>query len=222
MKMTSEQLLMEGMRRIGIANIKVDLFLLYADLLSRWGERVNLSSLLSDRDIIIKHMIDSLTVAEFIPQGSRVLDIGTGAGFPGIPLYINDPSLEVTLLESAGKKVAFLKEVKRSLGLRGIRVYRSRAEKVSREMRGTFDRVTFRALGSMDTIMTLGTPYLDIGGNMVIMKGPRGIEEWEDYAGRNSEDIELLCIKQMELPFSGDRRVVILAKPTFRRMETEN
>ena len=219
--MTSEQLLKEGARRIGITDINTDSFLSYAALLRRWGQRVNLSSLLSEREIIIKHMIDSLTVAEFVPPGSRVLDIGTGAGFPGIPLYINDPSLEVTLVESAGKKVAFLKEVKRSLGLSGVSVHNSRAEEVNAEMRGGFDRVTFRAVGSMDTVVALGSPYLDIGGNIVIMKGPRGIEEWEDYTCRNSEEMELLSAKHMELPFSGDKRVIIAARPVSRRMETE-
>ena len=88
--MTNEQLLREGARQIGITDLSADLFLSYADLLRSWGKRVNLTSVLTDREIIIKHLVDSLTVAEFMPPGSRVLDIGTGAGFPGIPLSIYD------------------------------------------------------------------------------------------------------------------------------------
>ncbi len=218
--MTNERLLREGAEQIGIKNIRADVFLCYVDLLRKWGKRINLSSVLTDREIIIKHMIDSLTVAEFMPPGSRVIDIGTGAGFPGIPLSIHDPSLEVTLLESVGKKVAFLKDAKRSLGLSGIDIRHGRAEEIDREGRGGFDRVVFRALGSIDTVVALGTPYLDIGGEMVIMKGPRGKKEWEDYANRYPEYLELLLTKELELPFSGEKRVIIVAKPISRQMET--
>lgn len=219
--MTNEQLLREGAQRIGLENLRTDLFLSYIDLLRKWGKRINLSSVLSDREIIIKHLIDSLTVAEFIPPASRVLDIGTGAGLPGIPLYIYDASLSVTLVESVGKKVAFLKEVKRSLGLSGIDIHNARAEELSDDMRGRFDRVTSRAVGSVNTVVTLGTPYLDIGGQMVIMKGPRGKKEWEDYANRYPEDMELLFTKELKLPFSGETRVIIVAKPMYRPMETK-
>ena len=217
--MTNERLLVEGAEQVGIENIRTDLFLSYVDLLRKWGRRINLSSVLTDREIIIKHLIDSLTVAEFMPPGSRVIDIGTGAGFPGIPLSIHDPSLKVTLLESVGKKVAFLKDAKRSLGLSGINIHHGRAEEADIGMRGAFQRVASRALGSIGTVVALGTPYLDIGGEMVIMKGPRGKKEWEDYASRYPEDMELLFTKELELPFSGEKRVIIVAKPVSRRME---
>ena len=219
--MTNERLLIEGADQIGIKNIRTDLFLSYVDLLRKWGSRINLSSVLTDREIIIKHLIDSLTVAEFMPPDSRVIDIGTGAGLPGIPLSIYDPSLKVTLLESVGKKVAFLRDVKRSLGLNGIDIHHGRAEEVDRGMRGGFDRVTFRALGNVGTVVALGTPYLDIGGEMVIMKGPRGKKEWEDYANRYPENMELLFTRELELPFSGEKRVIIVAKPISQQMETE-
>ena len=219
--MTNERLLREGAERIGIENVRTGLFLSYVGLLRRWGRRINLSSVLTEQEIIIKHLIDSLTVAEFMPPGSRVIDIGTGAGFPGIPLSICDPSLKVTLLESVGKKVAFLKDAKRSLGLSGIDIHHGRAEEAGRGMRGSFDRVTFRAVGSVDTVAALGSPYLDIGGEMVIMKGPRGKNEWEDYSNRHPEDMELLLTRELELPFSGEKRVIIVARPVSRRMETE-
>ncbi len=173
--MTDERLLREGAEQIGIKSVRTDTFLSYVDLLRKWGGRINLSSVLADREIIIKHLIDSLTVAEFMPPGSRVIDIGTGAGFPGIPLSIHDPSLEVTLLESVGKKIAFLKDAKRSLGLKGINIHHGRAEEVDETMNGSFDRVTFRAVGSISTLVALGIPYLDIGGEMV-----RG-ERWSPF-----------------------------------------
>ena len=219
--MTNERLLREGAERIGIGNIRTDLFLSYVDLLRRWGRRINLSSVLTAREIIIKHLIDSLTVAEFMPSGSRVLDIGTGAGLPGIPLSIHDPSLKVTLLESVGKKVAFLKDAKRTLGLAGIDIRHGRAGETDGGMKGGFDRVTFRALGSVGTVAALGAPYLDIGGEMVIMKGPGGEREWEDYENRYPGNMELLLTKKLELPFSGEKRVIIVARPLSGRTERE-
>ena len=219
--MTNEQLLREGAKRIGIKDLRTDLFLSYVDLLRKWGKRMNLTSLLTDREIIIKHLIDSLTVAEFMPPGSRVLDIGTGAGFPGIPLSIYDSSLRVTLVESVGKKVAFLKHAKRSLGLSSVDIHHARAEDLTKRMSRCFDRVTYRAVGSMDTVIALGAPYLDIEGEMVIMKGSRGKDEWEDYANRYPEDMELLFTKELKLPFSGETRVIIVTKPVYRPMETK-
>ena len=219
--MTNEQLLREGGRRIGIKDLRTDPFLSYVDLLRKWGKRVNLTSVLTDREIIIKHLIDSLTVAEFMPPGSRVLDIGTGAGFPGIPLSIYDSSLRLTLIESVGKKVAFLKHAKRSLGLSNVDIRQARAEELTGSMSGRFDRVTSRAVGSIDTVITLAAPYLDIEGKVVIMKGPRGKSEWEDYANRYPEDMELLFTKALKLPFSGENRVIIVTKPVYRPMETK-
>lgn len=219
--MTNEQLLREGAKRIGIKDLRTDLFLSYVDLLRKWGKRVNLTSVLTDREIIIKHLIDSLTVAEFMPPDSRVLDIGTGAGFPGIPLSIYDSSLRVTLVESVGKKVAFLKQAKRSLGLSSVDIHHARAEDLTEGMSRSFDRVTSRAVGSMDAVIALGAPYLDIEGEMVIMKGPRGKHEWEDYANRYPEDMELLFTKELKLPFSGENRVIIVTKPVYRPMETK-
>ena len=219
--MTNEQLLREGAGRIGIKDLRTDLFLSYVGLLRKWGKRVNLTSVLDDREIIIKHLIDSLTVAEFMPPGSRVLDIGTGAGFPGIPLSIYDSSLRVTLVESVGKKVAFLKHAKRSLGLSSVDIHHARAEELAKRMSGCFDRVTSRAVGNVDDIISLGVPYLDIDGEMVIMKGPRGKSEWKDYANRYPEDMELLFTKELKLPFSGENRVIIVTKPVCRPMETK-
>ena len=88
-------------------------------------------------------------------------------------------------------------------------------------MNRSFDRVTSRAVGSIDAVIALGAPYLDIEGEMVIMKGPRGKDEWEDYANRYPEDMELLFTKELKLPFSGENRVIIVTKPAYQPMETK-
>ena len=217
--MTGEAFLKECAGRAGLGHLDPKPFLAYAELLGKWARRVNLTSVLDQREIIVKHLVDSLTAAEFVPPGSRVLDVGSGAGLPGIPLFMRDPSLRVTLMESVGKKVAFLKDAKRSLGLSGIDVCRARAEKAPEGMERAFDRVTFRAVGSVEKVVALGASYLDIGGSMIIMKGPKGREEWEDYARRRPGEMELLFAKELELPFSAGKRTVLVAGPARRTKE---
>lgn len=199
---------------VGVSNLEAEPFLSYIELLKEWGKRVNLTSARDDGEIVVKHVVDSLSVAEFVPSRSRVLDVGTGAGFPGIPLFLHDRSIRLTLLESVGKKVTFLKNVVRSLDLSGVAVRHARAEDVSPEMKKGFDRVVFRAVGSVEKIVSLGVPYLDIGGSLIIMKGPRGKREWEDYCGRHPGEMELLCAKELELPFSSGKRMIMVAGPT--------
>ncbi len=216
-EMTNGYLLREGARQIGIQNIDADAFFLYMWMLRRWGSRINLSSVLTDRAIIIRHLIDSLTAARFVPTGSSLLDIGSGAGLPGIPLFINDPSLSVVLLESVGKKVAFLRSVKRSLGSSRLTVLSARAERIEAKMMGSFDRVIFRAVGSMEYIISLGIPYLDVGGKIVIMKGPQWKKEWEHYVQMTKNPVELIHSEQFLLPFSGEKRAIITVAPHWSK-----
>lgn len=217
--MTDREFLAECAGRAGLGKIDHEPFLAYAELLGKWARRVNLTSVLDRKEVIEKHLVDSLTAAEFVPAGSRVLDVGSGAGLPGIPLFMRDPSLRVTLMESVGKKAAFLKDAKRSLGLSGVDVRQGRAEKAPAGMEEAFDRVTFRAVGSVEKVVALGASYLDIGGSMIIMKGPKGEDEWEDYARRRPGEMELLFAKKLELPFSGAKRTILVARPPLRGRE---
>lgn len=219
--MTGETFLKECAGRAGLGHLDPKPFLAYAELLEKWARRVNITSVLDRREIIVKHLVDSLTAAEFVPEGSRVLDVGSGAGLPGIPLFMRDSSLEVTLMESVGKKAAFLKDAKRSLGLSGVEVCQARAEKAPAGMKGAFDRVTFRAVGSVEKVVALGASYLDIGGSMIIMKGPKGKGEWESYARRRPGETELLFAKELELPFSAGGRTILVARPLSRTEENQ-
>jgi 16S rRNA (guanine527-N7)-methyltransferase len=144
-----------------------------------WNRKINLTSLRDDGDIVIGHFLDSISAARFVPAGSRLLDIGSGAGLPGIPIKIVSPMLDVTLLDSAHKKVTFMREVIRALGLEGVTVVWGRAEDEGNGIeRRAFDRVITRAVGPIPDILRLGEPYLAAGGRIVLMRGQRR-DEWE-------------------------------------------
>ncbi|MFZ3072820.1 MAG: 16S rRNA (guanine(527)-N(7))-methyltransferase RsmG, partial [Thermodesulfobacteriota bacterium] len=141
-------------------------FLIYLEELKKWNEKINLTSLRSDRDIAVKHFLDSLTVARFLKDAgvSSLLDIGSGGGFPGIPIKIVMPELKVTLLEAIGKKVIFLKHIIRTLGLNNIEAIKGRAEDedVIKLYGNSFDCVISRALSSIKDYIGLAEPYIKV------------------------------------------------------------
>lgn len=160
---------------------KYDKFILYKDMIKEWNEKVNLTAITEDEEIIKKHFIDSIKSYRFEPLKSctNLIDIGTGAGFPGIPLKIMRPELQVVLLDSLNKRVNFLNEVIRALGLTGINAIHGRAEDFAREdvYREKFDVVISRAVANMSVLSELCIPYVKNGGYFVAMKGPSVDEE---------------------------------------------
>lgn len=160
---------------------KYDQFILYKDMIKEWNEKVNLTAITEDEEIIKKHFIDSIKSYRFEPLKSceNLIDIGTGAGFPGIPLKIMRPDLEVVLLDSLNKRVNFLNEVIKALGLTGIKAIHGRAEDFAREncYRENFDVAISRAVANMSVLSELCIPYVKNGGYFVAMKGPSVDEE---------------------------------------------
>ena len=150
-------------------------FDLYIRLLQSWGQRMNLSSRLQSREIVVTHFLDSLAGLPLIGggEGGRVLDLGTGAGFPGIPLKIARPGLEVTLLDGTGKKVTFCREVIRETGLSGISAEWGRAEDLARDpaYAGAFDCVASRAVAKAASLVSLSLPFLKPSGSILLYKG---------------------------------------------------
>lgn len=151
-------------------------FLLYLEELKKWNEKINLTSLHSDKDIVVKHFLDSLSVVRFLKDNkvSSLLDIGSGGGFPGIPLKIVMPELKITLLEAIGKKVIFLKHIIRTLGLNDIEAIKGRAEDegIIKTHSKFFDCVISRALCSIKDYVALSKPYIKEKGIILAMKGP--------------------------------------------------
>ncbi len=157
----------------------------YAKLLVEWNQKMNLTAITSPEGIAVLHFADSLSFLSAFPLkgDEKVLDIGTGAGFPAIPLKIMNPTVNFTLMDSLNKRLTFLREVLNTLSLNATLLH-SRAEERARDkkMREQFDVVTARAVASMEVLAEYALPYVRLGGHFVAMKGPSCQEELEKGA----------------------------------------
>ncbi len=211
-------LLLEAAGELGItlAERELSLFRLYKKELITWNRIVSLVSVKSPLDIPIKHFIDSLTALPLLPrEGKRLLDIGTGAGFPGLPLKIIRPDLDLHLLEASRKKVSFLKELTRKLGLPGVTIIHERVEEVMKNshLHESFDCVISRAAFKMPELLNMGLHFLRPGGLLAAMRGPR--EEETNQKTGQSIDIKGYCLEKLadfRLPITGVSRKIILYK----------
>jgi len=178
----------------------------YARLLVDWNQtRMNLTRLTSPRDIAIFHFLDSLALLQVanVPGNSSLLDIGTGAGFPGLPLKILRPDLKITLLEGTAKKLSFCREVVRLLQLGAVEIIHGRAEEMEGRLEGRFDFVAARAVAPLRQLLAWSAPYLKPAGLFVAWKGARAEEEVAQ-AGREARSLGLvLRIEKLLLPGSG-------------------
>lgn len=160
---------------------KYDKFMLYKDLLKEWNEKINLTAITEDEEIVKKHFIDCIKAfnAEAFKKAHSIIDVGTGAGFPGIPIAIMRDDVKVTLLDSLNKRINFLNEVVAKLGLKNVTTIHSRAEDGARkkELREKFDIATSRAVANMSVLSEFCMPYVRINGNFIALKGPSVEEE---------------------------------------------
>ncbi len=195
---------------------QIVLFLSYLDTISIWNEKINLVSMKSSQDILIKHVIDSLVPLRFLPNPSaRLLDIGSGGGFPGIPLKIASPSLQVTLLEASRKRSSFLKHVVRTLHLKNIDVLNRRAESCLKTMayEHYFDVVISRAVFKLSELMIYAGYFLADQGLLIAMKGPDVHDELADAEpARVSATLVRLASHDFSLPVTGDPRKILIYK----------
>ena len=160
---------------------QVDKFYKYMELLIEWNEKMNLTAIIEPDDIILKHFVDSLTIEKYIKKEAELIDVGTGAGFPGIPLKIYRKDIEIVLLDSLNKRIIFLDEVIKYLELDKIKTIHSRAEDIGMDegYREKFDIATSRAVANLSTLSEYLIPLVDVGGKIVSMKGPIVEEEVE-------------------------------------------
>ncbi len=195
-------------------NEQVSKFEKYRDLLLEWNEKFNLTAITDPDEIEEKHFIDSLLASKYVDfSKGRLLDIGSGAGFPGIPLAIAFPKLKVTLLESNGKKVTFLNEVKKELGLENVTVINGRAEDLKQH--DYFDFVTARAVKQLNILAELTLPFVRTHGFLVAYKGSNAEEELnEAKSALRKLNSSLKFIKSYELPISKDNRKLLVISKT--------
>ena len=168
-----------GLRALGLDAALSTPLLDYVALLARWNATYNLTAVRDPREMVGKHLLDSLAMHAFVDDiaaaGGSLADLGTGAGLPGIPLAIAKPGLRVVLVESNGKKVRFMREAVRKLGLANVEVVESRIE--AYDAPGRFDAITARALATLPLIVALGGHLLRPGGVLLAMKGVLPDEE---------------------------------------------
>lgn len=187
----------------------------YKELLLEWNSKMNLTAIEEERDVIIKHFIDSFSILPYLKNsGEKLVDVGTGAGFPGIPVKIACASTNVLLLDSLDKRINFLKAVIGELGLKGIETVHCRAEEagVNPTYRGTFDIAVARAVASLPVLLEYCLPLVKTGGIFIAMKGSN-TEELDsskkalDLIGGGFEEI-----KELTLPFSDIKRNIIIIR----------
>ncbi|MCY7353713.1 MAG: 16S rRNA (guanine(527)-N(7))-methyltransferase RsmG [Lysobacter sp.] len=180
--------------------------LAYLALLIRWNNTYNLTAIRDPREMVGKHLLDSLAMHSHATSGA-LADLGTGPGLPGIPLALANPALQVTLVESNGKKARFLREAVRVLGLQNARVAESRAEALDEP--GAYDWITARALATLRGIIDVGGHLLKPGGSLLAMKGARPDAEIAELpAGWHVEAIHPLNVPGL----NAERHLVVVAR----------
>ena len=188
----------------------------YMNLLLEWNEKINLTAITDPNEVILKHFIDSLTINKYIKENSTLADVGTGAGFPGIPLKILRPDLKITLVDSLNKRINFLNEVINKLNLVNIETVHSRIEDFGKDKkyREIFDFVTARAVANLAVLSEYLLPIAKVGGQCVCMKGSSVEEELSN--GKNAIKVlggKIKNIDEFVLPDSDmSRNVIIIDK----------
>ena len=166
---------------IKINDEQIKSFEKYMNLLLEWNEKINLTAITQPEEIKLKHFVDSLTVLKYINDDDKVIDIGTGAGFPGIPLKIMNKNTKITLLDSLNKRINFLNIVIEKLDLSNIQAIHGRAEEIARNKlyREKYDVAVSRAVANLSTLTEYMLPFVKIGGKCICMKGANVNEELE-------------------------------------------
>ena len=215
--MIDYDLLLSEAEKIGIdlGQYGADRFDTYAERLVRWNEHVNLTAITEPDDIVIKHFIDSLYPMKYIDfkPGQTIADVGTGAGFPGMPILIANPKVEVNFIDSSGKRINFINDVLSKIGIIATSTH-ERAEDVGKnpELREKYDFATARAVAPLNVLCEYCLPLVKVGGRFVSLKGSNGLEELE--AAKNAIEVlggELETADSYKLP-NGDGRTIFIIK----------
>jgi len=214
MEPENREMLLRGAEAFGIDLTEgtTQAFEIYLRELFKWNQKINLTAIRTEKGVVIKHFLDSLSVCSHIPGHTSVLDVGSGAGFPGIPLKMVQRSLQVTLIDSVRKKVDFQKHIVRLLGLRGIEAVHGRVQEaeVVQEMVERFDMTISRAFSDTATFLKLSHLLLKRGGMAIAMRGKTTEEEFQRLSMEEVERYRLQKQVSFVLPFSNIERTILL------------
>jgi len=194
---------------------QIEKFYSYMNLLLEWNEKINLTAITNPEEVITKHFVDSLTINKYIVKNSRVIDIGTGAGFPGIPLNILRNDIDLLLLDSLNKRIIFLDDIIEKLKLEKVKTIHARAEELGQDkkFREQYDTVVSRAVAPLNVLLEYMLPYVKVGGKCICMKGPKLEEELEqskisiDTLGGKVEEID-----ETSLPNTDIKRNILVVR----------
>lgn len=193
---------------------EIEKFYQYMKLLLEWNEKINLTAITDESEIIRKHFIDSLTISKLIKEDTNVVDVGTGAGFPGIPLAITK-KVKVTLVDSLNKRINFLNIVKESIELDNVNTVHGRAEEVGQneKYREKFDYAVSRAVAPINVLLEYMLPLVKVGGYCLCMKGPKVIDEMQGIENV-AEKLggKYIKLEELEIPGEESRKNVIIIK----------
>ena len=194
---------------------QLELFYQYMNGIIDWNDKINVTAITDEKMFIVKHFVDSLAINKFVAQAKSIIDIGTGGGFPGIPLKIMNYDKKVTLIDSVNKKLNVIRDITKDMDLGELEILHSRAEDLAskQEYRETYDIATTRAVSNFSTILEYMLPFIKVGGYAICMKGPNYTEEFEEakvaieVLGGKFDSIERLNVGN-EL----ERNIIIIKK----------
>lgn len=214
----SKSLLKEKAEKFGVLldEKSLERFDIYARLLVEWNEKINLTAITEPDEIVIKHFVDSLSIFSVIdiPEGAKVIDVGTGAGFPGMAMLIARPDLKITLMDSTNKKLNVIRDILSNVGLNADVIHK-RAEEAgqSKDYRESYDFVTARAVSNLRDLSEFCLPFVKVGGTFISMKSAKADEEIEE--GKKAIAVlggKIKEKKTFELEEAGERTIILIEK----------
>lgn len=217
MNQRAKELLKKGAGEMGIelTPAQLNALDLFAEELKKWNRKINLTAITDDEGIAVKHLVDSLSLLKVVRGPGRLLDIGSGGGFPGIPVKLVQPDLDIVSVDAVVKKISFQKQAVRLLSLAGFNALHVRAETLAADYAASFDWVVSRAFSDIPSFVAMALPVLKDEGRIVAMKGKSAAEEVA-AAERELERLgaRVESVQDFALPCSGDARslVVIVKK----------
>lgn len=206
----------------GVSPRQAEMFEIYAQMLIEWNKKINLTAITEPRDIAVRHFLDSISPLGAAEIHGEIADVGTGAGFPSIPMKIMRPELRLTLIDSLAKRINFLEKVISELGLENITLLHMRAEDAGRDkkLRGHFDICVSRAVANMATLSELCIPLLKKQGRFIALKGPLADTELES-AKKAIKELggEIEGINEVDIPQSDLKHKIVMIKKVRQTAE---